>query len=861
MKRFLLSCTIMTCVGSPAFAQTSPTEVPAAETAAPNQASATQDWTGINDIIVTAQKRSQSINTVGMSISATTGDVLAQKGITDTADLTKAVPGFTFTQSPYATPVYTLRGIGLYDYSLGSSPSVAVYVDEVSLPYPSMGVGATLDLERVEVLKGPQGTLFGASSTGGAVNYIAAKPTDTLQAGGSVSYERFGKLDASGYVSGPISDTLRARLAMRMVEGGAWQRSLSRPEDRNGSQRLFIGRVLLDWEPTDRLTFHLNVNGNRDGGDTQQPQLQLNQPNIVAAPDARNPNAIVDPVAFNVLTNPASLGYDPSFVGRQNTLFNRAAAGEAGTIAYLAAPTITGKNIRSAEWSPDFPTRRFDHFYQVALRGEYRLSDDITFTSVTAYAYQKVNRYFDNDGTVAQALDVNLFGSIKSFNQELRLSGDTGPLTWLVGAGYDSAKTDDTVLFNMQFVSLNEALPGLRFTRVFSNLKQDADTYSGFGHVEYKVTNELTLEGGLRYTKIERFGDQCTSGGPKGVALAKTFGNADVVPGFGFYDLQTAFGLDPAGHIVLAPGQCHALNDLVPPTDPNYLRPSVTPFRVNLPEDNVSWRLGLNYKFDQGALLYANVSTGYKSGIITGSAPSVVSQYTPATQEKVVAYEAGFKAPLFDRRVQLNGAVFYYDYSNKQVRARVRDALFGLLEKAVNVPKSRIWGIEGEFVAQPVEGLNLSLAGTYIKSKVTQPFATSSDGLPIYNQAGFTGDFQGSRLPFTPTFTGVADAEYSFPVKDSLKASFGGSVTYHSKDNATFRTPTLDASDYELKQYVLLDLRANLGAPDDSWRVSIFGRNVTNTFYVTTIFAGADPRYRYTGMPATYGVSITFKTR
>ena len=154
------------CAG-PAFAQSDEPEAPAAE----------------GEIVVTAQKRSENINRVCMSITAIGGDDLVQRGITDTSQLVKVVPGFNFTQTGYATPVYSIRGIGFQENSLAASPAVSVYVDEIPLPFPAETEGVGLDLARVEVLKGPQGTLYGQNSTGGAVNYIAAKPTDEFAAG------------------------------------------------------------------------------------------------------------------------------------------------------------------------------------------------------------------------------------------------------------------------------------------------------------------------------------------------------------------------------------------------------------------------------------------------------------------------------------------------------------------------------------------------------------------------------------------------------------------------------------------------------------------------------------------------------
>lgn len=887
----LLVGAAMTAYASAAAAQSSSTVPPAdqadnsvrpgaATGAAPSQPSkgpttqdasrqaAPPDAAGVGDIIVTAQKRSQSINSVGLTITAASADTLLERGVVNTADLGKIAPGFTYTEAIAATPVYTLRGIGLYDYGLASTPSVAIYVDEIALPSPVMTPGATLDLERVEVLKGPQGTLFGESSTGGAINYIAAKPTSTFQTGGNLSIERFGRVDVNGYVSGPLGDRLKARLAFRAVEGGDWQYSVTRPGDKNGKKDQLFGRLLLDYEASDKLKFRINANGWRDRSDLPQSQFISNQLNIVAAPDARDPYARVDPAAYNAITNPASPGFDGSFVGRQNTVFNRAAAGEVGARNYLAGPNGDGstvaENARAAEWSSALPTSSNDSFYQLSLRGDYKVSDRITLTSLTAFERVQIDRFTDGDGTTAQGLDTNLTGVSKTFSQELRLAGASSRFNWIVGGNYSHTNSTDNVQYNIFDLSLNEVLPGLRFQQTQSNNRQEVNNYAAFANADFKITSGLTFLAGIRYTNSKRDAFNCNSDITPGQVISNTFGNSVVVPGFGFYDLQTVFGLSPAGHRIVGPGQCYALNDVAAPTDPNFLRPTIKPFEQRLNEDNVSFRVGLNYKFDQGALLYATVSQGYKAGIISGVSASTTSQFAPAVQEKVVAYEAGFKAPLFDRKVQFNGAFFYYDYSNKQVRSRVRDPIFGLLETLVNVPKSRIWGLEGEVVARPIDGLALSLSGTYLNSKVTGTFTNvpNASGVPrpVYNQAGNTGDFAGSPLPYTPEFSGVFDGQYEFPAFTNKKLFVGTTVSYQSRDNTTFYTNTLLADGYFRRERTLVDLRAGVSGNNGAWRATFYGRNIFNKFYEESIYSQVDTRYRYVGRPATYGITISLKT-
>src|ERR1700678_3415419 len=227
----------------------------------------------IQEITVTAQKTSEAINKVPISISAATGEQLATIGVTDTRDLAKLTPGFTFADTQLGIPVYTLRGIGFYDQSVSSTPAVSVYNDEVPLTFPEETRGAILDLERVEVLKGPQGTLFGQNATGGAINYIAAKPTDQLAYGFDAGFGRFDEINLGGFVSGPLTDTLRVRVAAQTTQReDGWQESYTR-SDTLGRANKTLWRTILDWTPNDRLSVRLNVNGWDDRSDTGGAQL------------------------------------------------------------------------------------------------------------------------------------------------------------------------------------------------------------------------------------------------------------------------------------------------------------------------------------------------------------------------------------------------------------------------------------------------------------------------------------------------------------------------------------------------------------------------------------------------------------
>ncbi len=184
--------------------------------------------TDVGEIIVTANKREQNLSNVGLSISALSGDQLAKQRVGDVSDLAKVTPGLAFAPTANSTPVYTLRGVGFFETTLSAYPDVSTYIDQAPLPLPVMTTLTAFDLERVEVLKGPQGTLFGNNATGGAINFIAAKPTREFAAGADFSYGRFNTFETSGFISGPITSTLRARLAVKMVNGDDWQKSYTR---------------------------------------------------------------------------------------------------------------------------------------------------------------------------------------------------------------------------------------------------------------------------------------------------------------------------------------------------------------------------------------------------------------------------------------------------------------------------------------------------------------------------------------------------------------------------------------------------------------------------------------------------------
>ncbi len=740
----------------------------------------------VGEIVVTAQKREQSINKVGLSLQALSDGELQKRGITRPEDLAKAVPGFTFTPSPYATPVYTLRGVGLYDSALAAAPSVSVYLDEVPLAFPIMAKGATFDVERVEVLKGPQGTLYGQSSTGGAVNYIAAKPTADLQLGASATLNNFGGFEADGFISGPLSPTLGARVAVRTEQGGAWQKSSSRG-DKLGDASYIAGRLILGWKPSDGVSFVFNANGYLDNSEPLAPSL------IKVAP-----------------TNPALIapGFD------------------------LSQPA---RGPRDADWPVGYPNRN-NSFYQLSLRGDVEVADGVKLTSISSYQNADADEQLPFSGTPFPYQNILHFGFIKSFNQELRLSGDAGALNWIVGASYEHVKSDDHIRYDQRIVSNRVIIPGLpAYQDAHTSIAQKNETYAVFGNLDYQLTDRLSARAGLRYTHNKTTGTGCTFDDLPSNEL-----------GYLFEVIQAS--IKGGSFVPIAPGDCISL-------DAN-INPGPVPLRLT--EGNLSWRLGLDYKLDNGTLLYGVVSRGYKQGILPNVAAVTADQYAPAVRERLDAYEVGIKAPIAGRALQVNASAFYYDYKDKQIRGTVLNA-FGKLEREINVPKSRVFGLEAEVQMRPVPGLSASLGATYLDSKITSSISTIPGTSMTYNSDGAPLDAKGARIPFAPKYTAVGDAEYDWDIGGNTQALIGGGFVYHSADNGSLSTKAVPASEFRIKPYTLIDLRAGLQSADGKMRGTVWVRNVFNTLTWNTVFRTIDDYFRYQDRPRTFGVTVSYR--
>jgi iron complex outermembrane receptor protein len=410
----------------------------------------------VTEIVVTAQKTTQRLIDVPLTVNAVSGATLRQSHVDQPMDLVSQVPNVDIKQNiPGAQQIITIRGVGLDDFSATNNSTVGVYVDDVFLASFAQMDFNFYDLDRVEVLKGPQGTLYGRNSTAGAINVISARPTlSGFSAEATTGYGNYDAFTADGYVNIPVSDDLALRFSAKtdqQGEGYWFSRVLGR---RLGQQNNLFGRAQALFKPNDRLTILLKLEGERERSSIGVGKFFGTIPTApgVTCPDFAHPANCVN-----------SHGY-----------------------------TDTTSDPFSGDWNHAAP-------YDVdQWNATLHIDDDLGWaklSSVTGYIDFKRGFYIDADAGPTVDAEFNENDHVRQFSQELRLAGDAHWVKWLVGAYYswDEVRTNTpgflTDLFN---------------TDVLITADQKTQTGAVFGQAEWPITHRLNLTTGLRYTDETR---------------------------------------------------------------------------------------------------------------------------------------------------------------------------------------------------------------------------------------------------------------------------------------------------------------------------------------------------------------------
>ena len=780
----IASCSVP-ALGTAALAQTAQTEQSQPETVS-----------SVDDIVVTARKRSETVNDVPLTIQAVSGEALTQAGVSDTSNLVQIIPALNYSKSSANTPIFTVRGIGFNTPNLSSTSPVGIYVDEVSYAYPYMANGPIFDVARVEVLKGPQGLLYGRNTTGGLVNFITQKPGQSFAASATAEIGNYQTRNVEAYVSGPLSDTVGLRIAVRAENSGeGWQESVSRPGDRLGEKDRTAARLTLTANPNDRLSLDFTANYWRDQSDTVAPQAIQFLPDQAAF--------AVPGLSKAIIANPGSKNADWD-------------APEAG--------------------KPPFATD--SRFWSAALRGELALSDSISLVSLTAYNDLRRRDFNDLDGTPFETLAYGSNGTITSFSQELRLMGDAGPVDWILGAYYSKDKiVDDQFAYYgqsstvrlLRFLGANRVVQnqytpaqiasGVR--NFLNNTAQDSQSTSVFANIDWKLAEKFTLSGGLRYSDDSLSYRGCT----RDI-------DGQVLP---VWNTGVAFVVRATPNV--QPNECLTFNTNFTDNVPIVER--------SLDEDSLAGRLNLSFAPNADTLLYASISRGYKSGAFPVLAANNEAQLEAARQEEVLAYEVGLKATLDSGRLQFNTSGYFYDYKDKQLFGEIPDRVFTTLTRILNVPKSEVYGAEADASWRPAPSLLLKIGASYTRTEITE--------FTGFDRAGVSTDFAGARFPYTPEWQVNGLVNWDHPVSETLGVSATLSAAYLSDAEGSIEAEP----EFHIDAYTLVNANLSLYALNDSWRVGAYVRNLFDKYYWTSADTNVDTVVRIPGMPKTFGVTLT----
>ena len=782
-----------------------------------------QDNTGkdsltIETLVVTAQRREEAANSVGMPIQAFSGETLQQLRITDPRDLTTIAPSFTVSQSYQGVPTYTLRGIGFNTINLSATSTVGTYVDEVAYAYPFMNTGPMFDLERVEVLKGPQGTLYGRNTTAGLIDFVTNKPSTVAEGALTAEVGDYKTHNFEGFVSGPLGERVQGRLAFRAEDSDkGWQVSNTRGE-RQGELHRAGWRAALAVQPSDTVAIDVSYSGWVNTSDTVAAQGIGFTPATAASPF--NAPGLVSYIAANKPTKASQADW--------------------------ASRTARGTDIGAGLGIADAPAED-DTFHAGKLRIAWDLNDTVRQVSLTSYNELDRNAVFDWSGAPFEILVQKATGHIESTAEELHFEGSTDKGSWLVGA---YVAHDDILDMNRTLLGQNANVGLIRYygstllatpfnsggytplqmSQAFrtyediGNIK--TDTWSVFANADHQLTDALKLTLGIRYSQDKQ----------DYVGCSRDF-NGDMLPNVNVVNRALFF----AGYGMTAPivqGGCNTF-------DP--VKKSFGFVSSKLDEDNVAWRVALDWKASEDVLLFGSVSRGAKAGATPINAANISTQNAPARQEMLTAYEVGMKAGLFGRRVQANLGAFFYDYEDKQLSVYFADPIYTALARLANVPDSEAYGVDGDITWRAARDLTLIASATWLHTEVK--------GYTGINSAGQTASFDGKPFLYSPKFQGGLTAMYSHDLDNGLKVQAALNGRYQAKSHADLEGNPLSVID----GYGLLNASAGLSAQDQRWEVSLWGRNLTDEYYWSAVSSNANVVVRFPGRPRTYGAALSLK--
>jgi iron complex outermembrane receptor protein len=796
------------------------------------------DSSVVEEVVVTSQKRAQNVQNVPIAVTAFTAQALEAKGIREVAQLSNSVPNVTldagtpFSGSDTVLAAY-IRGIGQNDFAFNFDPGVGVYVDGV---YLARSVGANtslLDVQRVEVLKGPQGTLFGRNTIGGAISIVTRDPGDSFMFRGEVTGGRFNRLDILGTADLPINDKVRTSVSFSSLHRQGYQKRIPFPgstaktsgipdcdalatgtncayvvdgyqrfpaagyqtSDREGGQNSWTvrGKVLL--LPSDKVKVTLT-------GD----YTKVDQSASASSALTIDPNSGGLAGLYNACLVGAPLGQ----------LCTLPRGGLAGTPTLMQQlPALSGVNTNGngndnrLPYDSRFVTGDIDTSYAtgnsfsrlanwgVAGTLDWELAANLNLKSITAFRKLHWRAGMDLDGSPLDILHTSFNMPQKEFSEELQLTGKTfdDRLDFVVGAYYfkESGHLHDFVTFPGGLLQIDGP----------NDLKTRA--WAVYFHTNFKLTDKLSVTAGGRYTDEHKtFEGFQTDDNALAYKISGCYPATASALGLGF----------PAPNASVS---CQAFLQFPNPSQPYRYYPA----GVNAQDfTNFAPKLGIEYHPSDTVMIYGSWSKGFKTGSWTTRLSNPHPTYDATLHfdpEKATSEEIGIKSELFERRMRLNIAGFHTKYRNIQLNSQQ-----GISPTFLNAGDARIWGFEVEAQAVVNSMLSVNSSLGYLDAKYTRVAPGVGD-----NGVNITTAF---KLPKTPELKFNIGPQVSFDLANNGKAQVNLDYTHTSTvyndlgNTRLLRRPVIDE----------FNLSGTYKSPDGRWEITTGVTNLTDKRYVVT---------------------------
>ncbi|WP_417317753.1 TonB-dependent receptor [Emcibacter sp.] len=710
----------------------------------------------LEEIVVTSRRYEESLQDVAVSVNAMTDDYLRDQGISTVNDVLDFSPGGAFVRFNKMQHEYSMRGISSQSEGASGDSSVQTVIDNVVITKDFLKNPAMFDIERVEVLRGPQGTSFGRNASAGLMHIISKRPTEEFEAGVTLNADTFNSVGIDGFVSGPLGENIFGRLAANYDYSDGYMESASTGERLSGEKNYAIRGSLL-FNPSDDLQIYLKAEYNKDDDETS----------VRRSADCTQP--MLDGTGESALAMEVGPGH-PAWVDDNGN-----------PLVYFDSCDFWKTEISDG----DFFIKR--EMFNITSEIVYNINDDVALTSVTSYIDGTNDYLIEANGTPRNVMFQENHNDAWIFSEEIRLDnhGSGDALRWLFGVYY---MQDHQERFDENQFYLGENEYGLnridtKDTRINSG---DTESIGIFGELSYDITDDLSATGGIRWSKDTKDYTSQHFGFGRG-AILEGFADCTFDPGADLFNCGT--NADEAVGLI-------------------------TPVSASDSWDKISYKASLEYKVSDDKLVYALISSGYKTGGFQNEPFLLEDQTTPYDEETSTNYEIGFKGD-FGNRFRLNASAFYISYEDMQILQFVGQGE-GFSQIVRNVKGTNVYGLELEGVLQVTDNFRLSGSLAIIDSKF-------KDGTLIATGPGELTDFGGTHPDNAPDWTGTVVAEYDIDLGNGDSLTLRGDWRGRSDvyDDIGEVPERLRPSVHKF------GARVSYTPESDAWTLSVWGKNLT----------------------------------